>query len=124
MKVMKNNSSLEKIKGKYKENIALIDGYSKDYQYMNKNINKLEKNIENISDELTAIENKKDLNNVGEIKKMEISQKLKVDGNLNAKKLLTEELKFGENKITNNFIQLEKNYKIIYKNQVFYNFLF
>lgn len=118
MKVVKNNSSLEKIKGKYKDNIALVDGYSKDFQYMNKNINKLERNIENISAELTAIENKKDLNDVKEIKKLDISQKLKVDGNLNTKKLLTEELKFGENKISNNFIQLDKDYKIVYKNQV------
>lgn len=118
MKVMKNNSSLEKIKGKYKDNIALVDGYAKDYQNMNKNINKLEQNIENISAELTAIENKKDLKNVSETKKIDVSQKLKVEGNLNTKKLLTEELKFGENKISNNFIQLDKNFKIIYKNQV------
>lgn len=115
---MKNNSSLGKIKEKYKDNISLVDGYSKDYQYMNKNINKLEKNIENISNELSVIENKKDMKNIKETKKIDISQKMKVEGNLNTKKLLTEELKIGENKISNNFIQLDKDYKIIYKNQV------
>lgn len=117
MKIMKNNSSL-KIKGKYKDKIALVDGYTKDYQYMNNNINKLEKNIENISAELTTIENKKDLKSVKETKKIDISQKLKVQGNLKTKKLLAEELKIGENKISNNFIQLDKDFKIIYKNQV------
>ena len=118
MKVMKNNSSLEKIKGKYKDNIDLVEGYSKDYKYMNKNINKLENNIEAISSELNVIENKKDLKDVKEIKKIDVAHKLKVEGNLNTKKLLTEELKFGENKISNNFIQLDKDFKIIYKNQV------
>jgi hypothetical protein len=118
IKVIKNNSSLEKIKEKYKDNIALVDGYAKDYQYMNKNINKLEQNIQNVSAELTAIENKKDLKNVSETKKIDVSQKLKVEGNLNTKKLLTEELKFGENKISNNFIQLDKDFKIIYKKKV------
>ena len=117
MKIMKNNSS-SNIKGKYKEKIALVDGYTKDYQNLNNNINKLEKNIENISDELTAIGNKKDLKSVKETKKIGISQKLKVEGNLKTKKLLAEELKIGENKISNNFIQLDKDFKIIYKNQV------
>ena len=118
MKLMKSNSSLEKIKGKYKNNIDLVEGYSKDYKYMNKNINKLEESIEKISSELTAVENKIDLNDVKETKKVDISHKLKVEGNLNTKKLLTEELKFGENKISNNFIQLDKDFKIIYRNQV------
>jgi len=120
MKVMKNSSSLEKIKEKYKDSIALVDGYSKDYQYMNKNINKLEKSIENISSELTSIENKKDLKDVKETKKVDLSQSLKVGGNLHTKMLLTEELKFGENKISNNYIQLDKDYKIIYKKHVIF----
>ena len=87
MKVMKNNSSLEKIKGKYKDNIDLVEGCSKDYKYMNKNINKLKNNIEAISSELNVIENKKDLKDVKEIKKIDVAHKLKVEGNLNTKKL-------------------------------------
>lgn len=118
LKVIKSNSSLEKIKEKYRDNIELVQGYTNDYKYMNKNIKKLENNIENISNELKVIENKKDLNDVSEVKKIDISHKLQVEGNLNTKKLLAEELKFGENKISNNFIQLDRDFKVIYKNKV------
>jgi hypothetical protein len=118
MKIMKSNSSIEKIKGKYQDDIARIDGYAKDYKNLNKNINKLAKNIESISSELIDIENKKDLKGIKETKKIDLSHKLRVQGNLKTKKLLAEELKLGGNKISNNFIQLDKDFKIVYKNQV------
>jgi len=125
MKIMKSNSSLEKIKGKYRNNLELIEGYAKDYKNLSNNINKLEKNVESISSELDAIENKKDLRYIKDTKKVDISRKLIVNGNLNTKNLLTEELRLGENKISNNFIQLDKDFKIVYKNQVtIYRMLF
>ena len=84
---------------------------------LNKNVNFLNASIEELLAEIESIENKKDLNEVKKVRNINIENKLNVEGTIIGKEIISDEMKLGGIKISNNYMHVDDQFKMVYKNQ-------
>merc|ERR1711957_229806 len=118
IKLMKTNPTFNSIGKDYKKTAKNIDDKTKEIQFLNKKVENLNAEMVHLLREIKSIEDKKDLDNIEEIKNINIERKLNIEGQLNSKELIADEMKLGDIKVSNNYIHLEENFKIFYKNKV------
>lgn len=113
--ILKENKSFDEIKQKISKNKQVWNEYSEKLNKMNNDISILNEEINKLETQLNIHSNEKhveDKISQVPVKNAEIDNSLRVEGTLNTDNLVAEELRFGNSKISGNFVEVDNDFLI------------